>query len=59
MPDDEAWRAEERFWTGGPDHYGEALGPACVMAIPLRAGSSPAAASRRAWRARRAGRRCC
>lgn len=38
MTDDEAWRAEERFWTGGAEHYGEALDPACVMAFPATAG---------------------
>lgn len=38
MTDDEAWRAEERFWTGGEDHYREALDPACVMAFPPPAG---------------------
>lgn len=37
MTDDEAWRAEERFWTGG-DHYREALDPACVMPFPAPAG---------------------
>ena len=38
MTDDEAWRAEERFWTGGQDHYSEALDPECVMAFPAPAG---------------------
>ena len=38
MTDDEAWRMEERFWTGGADHYREALDPACVMAFPAPAG---------------------
>lgn len=38
MTDDEAWRAEERFWTGGEDHHREALDPACVMAFPAPAG---------------------
>lgn len=38
MTDDEAWRAEERFWTDGEDHYREALDPACVMAFPAPAG---------------------
>ena len=38
MTDEEAWRAEERFWTGGEDHYSEALDPECVMAFPAPAG---------------------
>ena len=38
MTDEEAWRAEERFWTGGEDHYREALDPACVMAFPAPVG---------------------
>ncbi len=39
MTDDEAWRAERRFWTGGEDHYREALDPACVMVFPAPAGT--------------------
>jgi hypothetical protein len=38
MTDEEAWRAEERFWTAGAEHYREALDPACVMALPAPAG---------------------
>ncbi len=38
MTDEDAWRMEERFWTGGEDHYREALDPACVMAFPPPAG---------------------
>lgn len=38
MTDEEAWRVEERFWTGREDHYREALDPACVMAFPAPAG---------------------
>ena len=38
MADEEAWRAEERFWTGGEDHYRGALDPECVMAFPAPAG---------------------
>ena len=38
MTDEEAWRVEERFWTGGEEHYREALDPACVMAFPAPAG---------------------
>jgi hypothetical protein len=38
MTDDEAWRAEERFWTGGTEHHREALDPECVMAFPFPAG---------------------
>jgi hypothetical protein len=38
VTDEEAWRTEERFWTGGEDHYREALDPACVMAFPPPAG---------------------
>ena len=38
MTDEDAWRVEERFWTGGADHYREALDPACVMAFPSPAG---------------------
>ena len=42
MDDDAAWDAiwalEERFWTGGEDHYRSALDPACVMAFPAPAG---------------------
>ncbi len=36
--DDEAWRAEERFWFGGAEHFREALDPACVMAFPAPVG---------------------
>ena len=44
MSDDAIWSLEERFWTGGEDHYGSALHPACVMAFPAPAGllSGPA-----------------
>lgn len=38
MTDEEAWRAEERFWTGGQDHHRDALDPECVMAFPAPAG---------------------
>jgi hypothetical protein len=38
MTDEEAWRMEERFWTGGEDHYRGALDPACVMAFSAPAG---------------------
>jgi hypothetical protein len=38
MTDDDAWRMEERFWTGGEDHYHKALDPSCVMAFPAPAG---------------------
>ena len=38
MTDEEAWRTEERFWTGDQDHYSEALDPECVMAFPAPAG---------------------
>jgi hypothetical protein len=38
MTDEEAWRAEERFWTGDRDHYRDALDPECVMAFPAPAG---------------------
>ncbi len=34
MADEDAWRMEERFWTGGADHYHKALDPTCVMAFP-------------------------
>jgi hypothetical protein len=34
MTDEDAWRMEERFWTGGEDHRREVLDPACVMAFP-------------------------
>ncbi len=38
MTDEDAWRMEERFWTGGEDHRREVLDPACVMAFPPSAG---------------------
>lgn len=38
MTDDDAWRMEERFWTGGTGQYREALDPRCVMAFPAPAG---------------------
>ncbi|CAA9272213.1 MAG: hypothetical protein AVDCRST_MAG08-3246 [uncultured Acetobacteraceae bacterium] len=38
MTDEDAWRLEERFWTGGEDHHREALDPECVMAFPPPAG---------------------
>lgn len=38
MTDEDAWRMEERFWTGGEGHYREALDPTCVMAFPAPAG---------------------
>ena len=38
MTHDEAWRAEERFWFGGAEHFRQALDPACVMAFPAPAG---------------------
>ena len=36
--DEEAWEAEEAFWTGGADRHAEALDPECVMAFPAPAG---------------------
>lgn len=38
MTDDEAWRAEERLWTGGAAAFRAALDAACVMAFPAPAG---------------------
>ncbi len=38
MTDDEAWATERAFWTGGADHWRDALDPACVMAFPAPAG---------------------
>ena len=38
MTDEDAWRMEERSWTGGEDHRREVLDPACVMAFPPPAG---------------------
>jgi hypothetical protein len=38
MTDEDAWRMEERCWTGGEDHYRGVLDPACVMAFPPPAG---------------------
>jgi hypothetical protein len=38
MTDEEAWRTERAFWTGGADHYRDAIDPACVMAFPAPAG---------------------
>ena len=38
MGDDEAWCMERAFWTGGAEHYRDALDPACVMAFPAPAG---------------------
>jgi Domain of unknown function (DUF4440) len=34
MRDDEAWRLEELFWTGGANRYRSKLDPNCVMAFP-------------------------
>lgn len=36
--DEELWSLEERFWTGGVEHYERALDPECVMAFPPPAG---------------------
>ena len=38
MTDEEAWAMEREFWTGGAEHYREAIDPACVMAFPAQAG---------------------
>ncbi len=38
MTDEEAWATERGFWTGGADHYRDAIDPACVMAFPAPAG---------------------
>jgi hypothetical protein len=38
MDDDAIWRLEERFWTGGAEHYAAALHPGCVMAFPAPVG---------------------
>ena len=38
MDDDAIWNSEERFWTGGTDHYQSALDPECVMAFPAPVG---------------------
>lgn len=38
MNDETLWLLEEQFWTGGEDHYLEALDPECVMAFPAPAG---------------------
>lgn len=34
MSDEELWKLEEAFWTGGEDHYQSALDPACLMVFP-------------------------
>lgn len=36
--DDALWSLEERFWTGGEDHYARTLDAECVMAFPPPAG---------------------
>jgi hypothetical protein len=38
MIDEEVLRMERAFWTGGADHYRDAIDPACVMAFPAPAG---------------------
>ena len=38
MDDAVAWTLEERFWTGGEDHYRSALDPQCIMAFPAPVG---------------------
>jgi hypothetical protein len=34
MGDEAIWSLEERFWTGGEEHYRGTLDPECVMAFP-------------------------
>lgn len=36
--EDALWSLEERFWTGGEDHYARTLDAECVMAFPPPAG---------------------
>lgn len=38
MTDDDLWALERGFWLGGPEAYGDALHPACLMAFPDPAG---------------------
>ena len=38
MDDEALWAFEERFWTGGEDHYRSTLDPACIMAFPAPVG---------------------
>jgi hypothetical protein len=38
MTDDEAWKVEAEFWTGGAAHYRRHVDPHCLMAFPEPAG---------------------
>ena len=38
LKDDDSWRMETLFWTGGEEHYRTTLDPDCVMAFPAPAG---------------------
>ena len=38
MTDDEAWEAEERFWTEGPEFYRERLSEDCLLVFAAPTG---------------------